>query len=257
MSTDKNMSKKSTEKNNGRLSAIPPETLQKLKWIWLYGREHKLYLIAATVLILALWGIKHFLPFSQTTNEQQIPQHEASESEVSLEPFDEGVFGVLIAPFAGDNEEQRERATEIQGTIEKTLNARFRELAIHNTEARAIPASVLPQCRNHEEAREIGNDFHAEIVIWGHVTIAGVIPNLTIVNPHAPASLIVDTEAQFLKNELTHKALEDVNEIRLPAFTDEPLLIASFTIGTKYYRDGKYDDALHYLTCLLTIYRSI
>jgi tetratricopeptide (TPR) repeat protein len=119
-------------------------------------------------------------------------------------------------------------------------------LEIHDAEARAVPTSFFPYCREHQEAREIGREYHAEIVIWGNTTIAGVIPNITIVEPRSPASFVCQPDTTILKNELTHNALERIADIRLPTLTGEPLAIASFVTGLRYYEDGNYDKSLYY-----------
>ncbi|ODS32059.1 MAG: hypothetical protein SCARUB_02812 [Candidatus Scalindua rubra] len=168
-----------------------------------------------------------------------------------LEPFEEGTYGILVAAFEGKTPEYKDKGIVMQGTTESILNARFQLLEIENAEAREIPTSLTPLLKTHEEAREIGKQYNAELVIWGDITFAGVIPNLTIVNPQPDVSTFIKPDTSIMKATLTHAALASVEDIRLPALTDEPALLVSFVTGLKYYNEEQYEKALYYFTAAI------
>ena len=91
--------------------------------------------------------------------------------------------------------------------------------------------------------------YNADTVIWGKVTIAGYIPHLTIVDPlsHAASIIKPGSDVSILKDTLTHESLKNITDIRLPAFTEEPISLAFFATGLKHFDGEKYDKALHYL----------
>jgi hypothetical protein len=165
-----------------------------------------------------------------------------SKQEGNLKPFPEGTFGILVLPFEGSTPEEQEKGVKIQGTITKTLSARLRELQISDAEVRAAPVSMAPLPRTHADARKFGNTYHAELLIWGDITLAGVIPNLTIVHP-LPTSML-QSETTILKDTLTHAQLTNIQDMRLPVLTDEPTLFVAFVTGLKYYHANQYDRAI-------------
>jgi hypothetical protein len=169
-----------------------------------------------------------------------------STQEGNLTPFPEGIFGILVLPFEGNSPEEQEKGVKIQGTITKTLSARLRELQISDAEVRAAPVSIAPLPHTHADARRFGDTYHAELLIWGDVTLAGVIPNLTIVHP-LPTSMI-QAETTILKDTLTHAQLTNIEDIRLSTLTDEPTLFVAFVTGLKYYHANQYDMAIKYFT---------
>ena len=162
-----------------------------------------------------------------------------------LTPFPKGVFGILTASFSGEHSELNGKT--LRNSITHTLNARFRELNISNTEAKNIPNNNSNKLKSHQEARKIGKKYSAEIVIWGDITFKGVIPNLTIVDQSSTTSFLTDSNATLFKESLKHNAIF-LDDIRLPAFTDEPTQIVCFVTALKYYNEKKYKSALYYLT---------
>jgi tetratricopeptide (TPR) repeat protein len=111
------------------------------------------------------------------------------------------------------------------------------------------PASMASLPHTHADARRFGNTFHAELLIWGDITLAGVIPNLTIVHP-LPTS-VLRSETTILKDTLTHAQLTNIQDIRLPALTDEPTLFIAFVTGLKYFHAKQYDRAIKYFAASL------
>jgi lipoprotein NlpI len=178
-----------------------------------------------------------------------------SKQKGQLEPFPEGIFGILVLPFEGNTTAEQEQGVKIQGTITQTLSARLRELQISDAEVRAAPVSITPLPHTHADARRFGDMYHAELLIWGDITLAGVIPNLTIVHP-LPTS-ILQSETTVLKDTLTHVQLTNIQDIRLPALTDEPTLFVAFVTGLKYYREDQYDKAIKYFTSSLPVNSTI
>jgi len=98
------------------------------------------------------------------------------------------------------------------------LNARFNELGINDAEVKKTFVSI----ESHEQARDFGKKYHAELVIWGDVTLQGIIPNLTVVNQEDVIFMIINPDTTILKDTLCHVALATVRDIRFPALTDEP-----------------------------------
>jgi tetratricopeptide (TPR) repeat protein len=172
-----------------------------------------------------------------------------SKQEGNLEPFTEGTFGILVLPFEGSTTEEQEKGVKIQGTITKTLSARLRELHIDDAEVRATPIFMALPPHTHADTRRFGDTYHAALVIWGDITLAGLIPNLTIVHP-LPTS-VLQPETTMLKDTLTHAQLTNIQDIRLPALTEESTLFVAFVTGLKYYQESKYDRAIKYFTLSL------
>lgn len=212
----------------------------------LFCRQHKrqpLYWIFCLIFSVVI-PLLHFFPDLPSRTINNIFYSKTNDSE--LNKFDKDVFGILVSEFKDANEKDKINGKSIQISIVSTLNARFYELNVLNAKAKPIPHHLL-KIRNHEQARNIGNKYNAQIVIWGDITIAGVIPKLTIVEQNSLISAISKPEIILFKKELTHEALNKINNIRLPAFTDEPINLVLFTTGIKYLDDGKYDIAIEFL----------
>ena len=170
-----------------------------------------------------------------------------------IKPFEKGTFGVLVAAFNEKTKESKGNSQDLQISLESTLNARFRELNIQNAEAKIIPITLNQGFQNHEDARAFGRNYGAYLVIWGNFTIAGIIPNLTLVNPMPAIRNRAPVKAEFtlLKDTLSFGALEEIKDIRLPAFTDEPIQLISFVTGLNYIFEKDYTKAAEYLTFAL------
>jgi tetratricopeptide (TPR) repeat protein len=218
----------------------------------LFCPEHKkqpfigFYILLFVVGVGIIAYINFLLPIIKQTFEETQDLTSSIEQE-KLEPFQKGTFGILVSAFEGESKELKFKGKEIRGSIAKTLNALFQEIDISDAEARKIPVSIT--IKKHEDAREFGKKHNADIVFWGNVTLAGFIPNLTIVDPKSYAALIVkpDADITILKDNLTHEALRKITNIRLPEFTEEPTSIALFATGLKLFKDDKYDKALNHL----------
>jgi len=161
-----------------------------------------------------------------------------------LKPFEEKTYGIIVTQFKGNTDAQKNKGKEIQAAIQSTLNARFKELGISDADARNT--SVLIE--SHEAAREYGKKYKAELVIWGDVTLQGIIPNITIVKEESDASKLMKPETTILKDSLCHAAMAQIKDIRFPALTDEPTKLVSFLTALKYYAQGKYEKSLEYIT---------
>lgn len=168
-----------------------------------------------------------------------------------LDPFPNDMFGILVAVFEGSTQELQMKGQQIQYDITTILNARFDELHITNAFAKRLPASILSSLSSHEKAREIGRQAHAELVIWGAVSSQGIIPSLTVVNQSSDDLLPIPPNVSILKDSLTHAALKDMQDIRLPPLTDEPTLIASFVTGLKYAKENNEEKAIEYFKLAL------
>jgi hypothetical protein len=173
-------------------------------------------------------------------------QEISTPQKTKLETFKEGVFGILVSAFKVTTKEQKAKVVEIQGTIVSTLNARFAELGIQLAQARAIPTNLTSELKSHQDAEKIGKKYGAAMVIWGDITLAGVIPNITILDPIRDSCTIVKPETTLLKDALTHISLAESKKIRLPALTEEPTTIVCFATAFKYYTEKNFDKALKF-----------
>jgi len=118
------------------------------------------------------------------------------------------------------------------------------------SDADAKNSSILIE--SHEAAREYGKKYKAELVIWGDVTLQGVIPNITIVNQDDVVYEVIKPETTILKDSLCHAVLATVSDIRFSALTDEPIRLVSFVTGLRYYNQGKYEKSIEYFTYSLS-----
>lgn len=167
--------------------------------------------------------------------------------------FETKTFGILVCPFVGSSEGESHKGAEVQGTITRILNARFRELKIQDARAKIIASPHVGTVETHNDARKIGKKYGATLVIWGAVTIAGVIPEITIVNPGAEIGSVMGPETTLLRDSLCHVTLSDSRDIRLPALTDDPICVTAYVAGLAYKRQQKYKEALQcFLECLKT-----
>lgn len=173
-------------------------------------------------------------------------QEISTPQKIKLETFKEGVFGILVSAFEVTTQAQKAKGVEVQGTIVSTLNARFAELGIQLAQARGIPTDLTSELKSHQQAVKVGEKYGAAMVIWGDITLAGVIPNITILDPIRDFCTIVKPETTLLKDTLTHLSLNELKEIRLPALTEEPTTIVCFVTALKYYSEGNFDKALDY-----------
>jgi tetratricopeptide (TPR) repeat protein len=201
------------------------------------------------VFTITAFAIEWPLPWARFLGVTIRPYVSEPKQQGNLEPFTEGTFGILVLPFEGSTTEEQEKGVKIQGTITKILSARLRELHIDDAEVRAAPVFMAPPPHTHSAARRFGDTYHAELAIWGDITLAGVIPNLTIVHPLPQP--ILQSETTIMKDTLTHAQLTNIQDIRLPALTDEPTLFVAFVTGLKYYQAGQYDRAIKYFTSSL------
>ncbi len=165
--------------------------------------------------------------------------------------FKEEILGILVAEFEDINHEHNSNAKSLQGTIVSTLNVRFQELRIPDVKAKETNNLFFPYLRTHKEAREIGEKYNADIVMWGQINMVGIHPRITIVEPHSRMSLLIQPEIAILKNSLSHELFcnnTNQKDIRSHALTDELVLIASFVTGLKFYQQSDYKKALNHFT---------
>ena len=222
----------------------------KRKGCWrLFCHDHRRQPLiwCAFFIFTVLGGTASILSLLSLIGEEGEQDKEFARLEVTdkqLNAFSKEKFGILIASFRGEHNEIK--GQKLRSSITHTLNARFREFNIYNAEAKDIPFDISNGLRSHQEARSIGKKYNAEIVIWGDITFKGVIPNLTIVNQFSTTSFLTGSNITLFKESLTHNAIS-LDEIRLPAFTDEPTLIILFVTALKYYKEEQFKIALHYL----------
>jgi hypothetical protein len=118
----------------------------------------------ALILTLGLWHLtqKHV----NITNVPASPKNEDAKS--TLNHFKTDIYGIIVAQFNGNTEDQKNKGKEIQSTIQSTLNARFKELGINDADARKTPDLF----ETHEQARNFGKKYQAQLVIWGSVNVS-------------------------------------------------------------------------------------
>ena len=167
-----------------------------------------------------------------------------------LKPFKENTFGVLIAPLkVNADDKHQEKSKAWCGIIRSTLNARFDKSNVRDTEVKEIPIDMIPFLKSHEQARDFGKKYNAELIIWGDVNktegVNRIIPQLTIVKKSSDASFIVKSEMTVFKESLAFSSSAQPIDMSL---TDEPAMIASFVTGLKYFREKNYEEAIKYFT---------
>jgi len=202
------------------------------------------FIIPALILVLAGLYLIQKPPVTNVNirNELSAPQKEDAKS--TLNPFKTDIYGIIVAQFNGNTEDQKNKGKEIQSTIQSTLNARFKELGINDADARKTPDLF----ESHDQARDFGEKYQAQLVIWGDVTLQGIIPNITVVNQEDTVSEIFKPETTILKDSLCHAAMAQIKDIRFPALTDEPTKLVSFITGLKYFYKGSFEKAIEYFT---------
>ena len=93
------------------LPAKPPEILQKLKWLFLYGRHHWIWVAVALLVILAGWVLTRCLPTAQNPIPSQPPASVASSRTPRLLVFE---LRSLSLQEVGDSVEGRKNPTRIE-----------------------------------------------------------------------------------------------------------------------------------------------
>ena len=195
------------------------------------------------------------MDFKEPSEPKSSPRQQKKEihapPKAELESFKTGVFGILVSSFNGSTEAQNAKGTELQWTIISNLNARFAELGIQSAQARAIPPNLSRTLNSHQAAIKIGKEYGAAMLIWGDVTLIGVIPNITILDPMRDFYTIIKPETTLLKDELTFISLSQSKQIRLPPLTEEPTKIVCFAIAFKYYTSKDFAKALEFFKAAL------
>ncbi len=161
------------------------------------------------------------------------------------EPFRSDVFGILVTNFYGVDD-LGIKGRQIQSSIVATLNSRFKKLKISDAEAKEYVLSDGKSIKSFNEARNLGKEYNAQIVMFGAVTIKGYIPQIAVVNPQSELLQVIEAETYILKDENTFTMLEKLNDIRLPALTEKPLQLASFITGLKYLDNKDFPNSLKY-----------
>lgn len=210
------------------------EIISKRVFIWGTGITLCLSILVVTYLADQHW-VKNNLP---------IVQPGAAELSKS-EPFRRDVFGILITNFYGVGDLEI-KGRQIQSSLVATLNSRFKKLKISDAEAKEYVLSDGKSIKSFNEARNLGKEYNAQIVIFGTVTINGYIPQIAIVNPQSELLQIIEAETDIFKNENTFTILEKQNDIRLSALTDKPLQLTSFITGLKYLDKKDFTNSLKY-----------
>jgi len=190
--------------------------------------------------------------YSNKTSETMHLQHHKR----GLRPFDEGTFGILAISFRMHSEQVESRGEEWQEMIVSTLNAIFRELAFAEAKAKKLQISQVDIPLSHDNAREIGIKYNAHIVIWGDLTVKGLIPNITLVRLESKAAYLAGTDTKLRKDS---PLFDSFGALTLPPLTDGPAILVSYLIGVKYFDEGisqgdksKTSEAANYFTFALS-----
>jgi len=140
--------------------------------------------------------------------------------------FSNNVTGFYVARFEND------RNDEFQSKIIDELNEAIRLGSLENVEVRRLPRIV-----QETEARQLGEEGRASLVLWGKVLSSQVKSYLTIVNARgvfqSPASVNGGTA---FTGELTK--LELPNELKTLQ-----RVVAEFFVGYSYYNYSQYKSA--------------
>lgn len=174
------------------------------------------------------------------------PSKAKTKSSPPLEVFKKGTYGILLAKFENNSESLNGEKNVIHETIAATLNARFSELNMRDVEIKKVSEDHIALLTNHNDARTLGKRYNADLVIWGTTTIAGIIPFVTVVEPNKNEYQNIKPEITILNNKLCHIELKDVRDIRLPALTDDIILLSAFVIGEKYAKNKEFSKSIKY-----------
>lgn len=160
---------------------------------------------------------------------------------LTFRSFQNDVYGIFVAPFSDDTDELR-----IQKSILLGLKDNFKKLEINNADVKMIPAELWKPFSNHNEARNFGEKYKAQIVIWGDVVVSGVKPRLTVVKSKSEATVVINKDTDILKDTLSSESLESISDIDFPPLTAEPTSVVSFVTGLRYFDEGEYAKAVDY-----------
>ena len=210
------------------------EIISKRAFIWGTG-----IILCLTILFLTFYVDRYWVEkklFKVQPGATELPKPE---------PFKSDVFGILVTNFYGVGD-LGIQGRQIQSSIVSTLNSRFRKLKISDAKAKEYVTSAGESIKSFNDARNLGKEYNAQIVMFGTVTIKGYIPQIAIVNPHSELLQVIEAETYILKNENTFTMLEKLNDIRLPALTDKPLQLAAFITGLKYLDKKDFANSLKY-----------
>lgn len=206
------------------------EIISKRAFIWGTG-----IILCLTILFLTFYVDRYWVEKTRPrATELQKP-----------EPFRSDVFGILVTNFYGVGDLEI-KGRQIQSSIVSTLNSRFKELIISDAKAKEYVLSDVESIKSFNDARNLGKEYNAQIVMFGTVTIKGYIPQIAIVNPHSELLQVIEAETYILKDENTFTMLEKLNDIRLPALTDKPLQLVAFITGLKYLDKKDFANSLKY-----------
>ena len=165
-----------------------------------------------------------------------------------IKPFGKDDYGIIVCPFIGGSEELNEKGKEYQNSLSATLSAELGELDSDETKVIVYNLENFRAFQDHGEARIFGKKFNAGLVIWGDVTLRGVIPKLTIINNKKFEANIIghQGEVTILKSSLTHEFINSLTNIRIPPLTKEPSIVALFSLGYRYLEKKDYRKSLYF-----------
>jgi tetratricopeptide (TPR) repeat protein len=167
-----------------------------------------------------------------------------SSEEFFIKPFVPKAFGILIAPFTAHSQNLKNRGLDIRSTIAETLDNRLKEYDIKDVIIKEVASSSDSNFKSHQEARQFGARYNADLVIWGKALAHAYVPKITIVEPSSPSSQISENDLTISDNSNTYQSIGELKDINFCSMTDIPLSITLFSIGVHYFKKSCYKPAL-------------
>ena len=145
-------------------------------------------------------------------------------------------FTIAIAPFWGQNDAAVDEGRTMQAYVERKV----RELLGHEEDVIVLGKEIGSVPRTHDEARTLGEQVKAALVIWGEVVVlhgeVEIQPYLTVLEQGA--GLGVESPQTF------HALLSEPNQLSLRKAEAAEIGNLALIVAARYYRWKNPDKAL-------------
>lgn len=149
-------------------------------------------------------------------------------------------FVVVVAPFWGQSEEAKAEAEVMRALVERRLLAELGD----EENVRILGEDLTEAPRSHNEARTLGRELDANVVLWGEVFVlreeVEIQPYMTLVG--------LDWRQQRNRAASALQAnLQDQNQLDMRKAKAEELGNMALVVAAIYYEDNDTDKALSVL----------
>lgn len=191
-----------------------PPNLHRLK---LLTKSRTVTFFLATVFLILVFSL-FFKPFFQTNNK-----------------FPDDVNGILILDILKDNS-QKSLRDDMVSTLNSKLNPEL-NIEVRNCDEHIDISKGITNA--HNQARQIGKEMKAKIVIWGNL-----VPDKD--KFHARFTIVENHPNNVLQRDITLDPVS-INEFDLPnEIVFEPIIITSFLVGHSSLYNSNYLSAVRY-----------